>query len=225
MPNTTTASLFDSPSSSVPLEVTISDASIFAPGGTPQSGFRRAELNPNLNSTIGSPGVSGVKTLHFSVQLDAARPLNYSHEYQIVFLETADFSNTQFTLKTGTISGANSTTDPKTLNLSGFGAKTTLFQTPFVAGWHNFGLVLDFAKNTTAVLYSQGTSPLTKATAALPNDLAGGGQYHFGVLKKPTGDVSDVVHEGFQESGINEGLIYGGIWMEDSSKGVITLSA
>lgn len=106
--------------------------------------FRRAELDPNLNSTIGSPAVSGIKTLHFSLQLDSTRPLNYSHEYQIVFLETADFSNTQLTLKTGTILGGNPNINPKTLNLSGFGAEETLFEIPFVAGWHNFGLVLDF---------------------------------------------------------------------------------
>jgi len=63
-----------------------------------------------------------------------------------VFLETADFSNTQFTLKTGTILGGNPKADPKTLNLSGFGAEETLFETPFVAGWHNFGLLLDFGR-------------------------------------------------------------------------------
>jgi hypothetical protein len=36
---------------------------------------------------------------------DDARPLNYSHEYQLVFLETNDYSTNQFALKTGTIDG------------------------------------------------------------------------------------------------------------------------
>lgn len=221
-----TTSLFDAKTSTTPFEVTLSDASIFVPGGsTPQYGFRRAELNPKLNSTIGSTGVSGIKTFHFSVALDSARPLNYSHEYQIVFLETADYSNTQFTLKTGTILGGNGTADPKTLVLSGFGASTTLYETPFVEGWHNFGLVLNFNKNTTQVLYSQGMKALSNVTAALPNDLAGGGLYHIGMLKKPTGNTTDVVHSGYQESGIDEGLYYSGIFMEDSAKGVVTKSA
>lgn len=95
---------------------------------------------------MGSPAVSGMKTLRFSLQLDTTRPFNYSHEYQILFLKTADFSNTQLTLKTGTILGGNATADPKTLNMRGFGADETLFETPFVEGWHNFGLVMDFER-------------------------------------------------------------------------------
>jgi hypothetical protein len=45
------------------------------------------------------------------------------------------------------------------------------------------------------------------------------------VFKLPTGPLGiDVVHSGFQESGINEGLIYGGIFIEDSADGCVTLS-
>lgn len=85
--------------------------------------------------------------------------------------------------------------------------------------------VANFSKHsTTQVLYSRDLEALSKVTPAIPNYMACGGLYHFGILKKPTGNVSNIVDEGYQESGINEGLIYGGIWLEDNSRGVITLS-
>jgi hypothetical protein len=80
-------------------------------------------------------------------------------------------------------------------------------------------------QSTTQVLYSTGCSALTNATGALPNNISGRGQFHFGVLKKPTGNnLTDVTKQGFQESRINEGMIYGGIFEEDSSAGCISLS-
>ena len=54
--------------------------------------------------------------------------------------------------------------------------------------------------------------------------MSGNGQYHFGVLKKPTGDnLTDVTTQGFQESGIDEGFVYGGIFQEDSASGCVSL--
>ncbi|RDW80951.1 hypothetical protein BP5796_05649 [Coleophoma crateriformis] len=219
-----TASLFDAKVGSIPFEVTISDQSIFAPSATNvQTGFRRAELLPASNNGS-DPSTLGIKTLHFSLMKDAARPLNTSHEYQLVFVETADFSTNQFALKTGTISGL--TGDPNQLVLqSNVRNATTLFATPFTAGtFHNFGLVLDFTKNTTQVLYSTGNTALAPVTGAVANDISGRGQFHFGMLKKPTGsNLKDITKEGFQPSNINEGIIYGGIFQEDSSTGCMTL--
>jgi hypothetical protein len=43
----------------------------------------------------------------------------------------------------------------------------------------------------------------------------------MGLLKKPTG-TDDVVNSGFQESGLNEGLIYGGLFLEDSEGGCVS---
>ena len=64
-----------------------------------------------------------------------------------------------------------------------------------------------------------------KATEALPNDISGQGQYHFGILKKPTGEgLTDITKSGFQPAGIDEGVVYGGIFMEDSSAGCISLA-
>jgi len=60
------------------LEVTLSDKSIFQQ----QKGFRRAGLQ-FLSDSPDGPGNSGVKTLHWSVKQDAARPLNLTHEYLV----------------------------------------------------------------------------------------------------------------------------------------------
>lgn len=63
------------------VEVTISDKSIFME----QNGFRRAGLQIQGDDNDGSPGIGGVKTIHFSVKLDPQRPLNLSHEYLVRF--------------------------------------------------------------------------------------------------------------------------------------------
>lgn len=124
-----------------------SDESIFAPSASNvQIGFRRAELNPASNTGT-DPSTTGVKTLHFSLMKDAQRPLNLSHEYQLVFLESNDFSTNQVVLKTGTVLGQK-VADPDTLMLfSNVNAASLLFSTKFTAGvFHNFGVTLDFTQ-------------------------------------------------------------------------------
>jgi len=224
------ASLFDAKNNTEAIEVTLSDASIFAPSATNiQTGFRRAELLPASNNGT-DPSTLGVKTLHFSIRKDDSRPLNISHEYQLVFQESADFSTNQFVLKTGTIAGQPAAQDPNLLILQGnvriFNDIVDLYMTEFTADvWHNFGLILNFNANTTQVLYSTDNSPLQNVTLPYANDVSGRGQFHFGALKKPTGNnITDITKDGFQESGINEGVIYGGIFEEDSDAGCISLS-
>jgi len=78
---------------------------------------------------------------------------------------------------------------------------------------------------TTQVFFSTGTAPLEAVTDAVSNDVSGQGQFHFGVLKKPTDAGADITNTGFQEAGIDEGVIFGGIFLEDSSTGCISLSA
>lgn len=129
--------------------VTINDKSIFAPSASNvQTGFRRVELLPASNSGK-DPSTTGVKTLHFSVMKDPARPLNLTHEYQLVFLESDDFSTNQVVVKTGSILGQN-TANPDTLQVFGnvnSQPVQTLFATPFTPGtFHNFALTLDFDK-------------------------------------------------------------------------------
>lgn len=112
-----------------------------------QLGFRRAELLPASNNGT-DPSTQGVKSLHFSLMKDAARPLNLSHEYQLVFVESNDFSTNQFVLKTGTMldTATQGGVDPDSLILFGNVKQSQqLFSTPFTEGvFHNFGLTLDF---------------------------------------------------------------------------------
>lgn len=70
--------------------------------------------------------------------------------------------------------------------------------------------------------YSEADEPLESVTDAVSNNNAGEGQYQFGLLKKPTG-TDDVVNSGYQESGIDEGIIYGSVFIEDSADGCISL--
>lgn len=53
-------------------------------------------------------------------------------------------------------------------------------------------------------------------------NLAGGGQFQLGILKKPTGST-DVVNNGFQSKDLKEGQIYGGVFLEDSVDGCVSL--
>jgi hypothetical protein len=80
----------------------------------------------------------------------------------------------------------------------------TLWQTPFSGGcWHNIALTLDFDANTLQMFYSRGQARLKSQGDAVSNDNSNGGQFHIGMLKKPTGTgLSDISKEGFQESGI-----------------------
>ena len=70
--------------------------------------------------------------------------------------------------------------------------------------------------------YSKGDEALKSVTQAVTNDNSGEGQFQTGLLKKPTG-TSDVVNAGYQESGIKEGLIYGGLFIEDSDGACVSL--
>jgi pantothenate kinase len=74
----------------------------------------------------------------------------------------------------------------------------------------------------TTIYYSTGTSKLTRVAGPSSINLAGGGQFQLGILKKPTG-TSDVVNAGYQSPNLNEGQIYGGLFLEDSANGCVSL--
>ncbi|OLN86586.1 hypothetical protein CCHL11_10342 [Colletotrichum chlorophyti] len=213
--------------SSKPFQVNIDDRSIFAPTETNvQTGFRRAEMLPASNDGT-DPSTSGIKTVHWSMMKDPQKPLNTTHEYQMVFLESSIFSSNQFALKYGDLIGIHPE-DPDVLHL--FGNSNTqpspeLFKTKFTEGvFHNFALTLDFGKNLTQVYYSQGSAPLVAQGPPIENDIQGKGQFHFGVLKKSINGTGDLTKSGFHESGINEGIVFGGIFQEDSMDGCVSLS-
>ena len=229
-------SLFDS-SGDKPFEVTISDKSIFL--GT-QTGFRRTELLPQRipgdasMDPLVNTSTSGVQTFHLSIMRDETRPLNYSHEYYLSWLESADYSRDQITVGTGTLFGnGDNVTTPEVAqtlfvrsNDVNADAQKTLWQTPFTTEtWHNLGLTLDFSQNTVQIFYSSNNASLERQGPAVGNDLSGHGEFHVGLLKKPTGlGLTDITTQGFQEGGINEGMIFGGVFEEDSSSGCVSLS-
>lgn len=63
---------------------------------------------------------------------------------------------------------------------------------------------------------STGNTPLASVSNAVANDLTGNGEYHFSLQKNAVGDAA-------QPTGINEGMIFAGIFMEDSTNGQVTL--
>ena len=87
-----------------------------------------------------------------------------------------------------------------------------------------FGSVFLTYSSTIQVFQSTGNAPLAQVTEPLPNDLSGNGEYHFGLNKNPTDPGEDSLRSGFQESGINEGMVYGGIFIEDNANSTVTLS-
>ncbi|KAI1329547.1 hypothetical protein F5Y16DRAFT_88611 [Xylariaceae sp. FL0255] len=199
------------------IETTINDQSIFQG----QTGFRRIGLQMDGDTNTGSPGTTGIRTMHFSVKQDPARPMNLSHEYLNVWHETSDYSANQFNFEAGTIIGTSGTDKNsfKILNRE----NTEVWSTPIDdTAWQNFAVTLDFNQNTLQIYYSENDDPLKAVTSALSNDNSGEGQYQIGMLKKPTG-TTNVVYDGYQESGINEGQIYGGLFVEDSTGGCISL--
>ena len=144
---------------------------------------------------------TGTTVFHFSVQQDASRPLNYSHEYQVVFIEPNDGSHIFelqlgahariFTLRIGSLC---SVADMRIHHLTGSPftnptgqvpvadahsfkvldhALNVLFSTPFTADvWHNFAVEVDWNARTLAVFNSQDAEPLQRVTDTVPNSSA-----------------------------------------------------
>ncbi|KIP02987.1 hypothetical protein PHLGIDRAFT_269698 [Phlebiopsis gigantea 11061_1 CR5-6] len=221
-----------------PVSISIDNTSVFAPGGgAPQLGFRRTEFIAANNGDHADliPVIEGGKTaFHFSLRADTKRPLNLTHEYQVVFIEPNDGSHvfevqlgSPYTNPTGTLPSA----DAHEIKLRDH-ALDLLFAAPFTPGaWHNFAVQVDWTNRTLAVLYSADAAPLRVVTPPSPNLSAqlgadGQGDFHFGVLKLPLVDPNDtpteqgdVVHFGIQE-GTTEALIYSGVFVENASHSI-----
>jgi len=216
------------------VSISIDNTSVFVPGsGGPQFGFRRTEFiaaNNGDHDDLNPVLETGTTVFHVSIKQDPARPLNYTHEYQIVFIEPSDGSHvfeiqlgSPFTDPTGTLP----TADAHSFKVRDH-ALNVLFETPFTpSSWHNFAVQVDWTNRTLAVLYSTGEAPLAVVTQPAPNlsaslGAAGQGDFHFGVLKLPlvnpndtAADQGDVVHFGIQE-GTTEALLYSGVFVEAS---------
>lgn len=140
-------SLFDAAGNTKAFEININDQSIFVPEGqAPQDQFRRADLLPSIASTLNNVSTTGKKTMHFSLQQDAAKPLALTtNEYQVAFLETADFESRIFDVRVGTGTTSPSLTGGNIVVLGRSGdAIQEMFVAPFSADLQNFAVTLDF---------------------------------------------------------------------------------
>ncbi|KAI8986158.1 hypothetical protein BD414DRAFT_416543 [Trametes punicea] len=220
------------------ISVTIDNSSVFVPGGgPPQYGFRRTDLIAAVDgehTELITRLEQNTTIFHFSIQKDELRPLNYSHEYQIVFIEPNDGSHvfgiqlgSPFTDPTGPLPAPNAHSF-KVLDH----ALNVLFSTPFTPNaWHNFAIEVNWNNRTLAVWYSLDAELLRLVKATTPNPTAaagpdGQGDFHIALLKLPIvnpadspTDQSDVVHHGIQE-GTTEGLFYSGVFVEDAAQGI-----
>ncbi|KAI0088591.1 hypothetical protein BDY19DRAFT_993973 [Irpex rosettiformis] len=221
------------------VSISIDNSSVFVPGGSqPQLGFRRTDFiaanNGVHDQTLFDSLETGVTEFHFSVKADTTRPLNFSHEYQVVWIEPNDGSHvfdlqigSPFTNPTGQLPSPGAH-DLKIRDHAG----NVLFRTDFTStSWHNFAVQVDWTSRSLAVLYSADNASLQVVTQPTPNlsatgGSAGQGDYHFGVLKLPLvnsadspSNQNDVVHFGIQE-GTTEALLYSGVFVENTSGGV-----
>jgi hypothetical protein len=95
---------------------------------------------------------------------------------------------------------------------------------PFNAWYSSRDVRADDIFSTMKVYYSTDDKPLKAVTNAMPNDNSGGGQLQVGIAKKPT-ETETVVFDGYQERIPlrGEGQIYGGIFVENSSGGCVSV--
>ncbi|KAF2198968.1 hypothetical protein GQ43DRAFT_457498 [Delitschia confertaspora ATCC 74209] len=231
LPNTTSLSRLDNPTLHKSFEVTINDASLFRSGQGLQLGFRRAGLlfKDDINAAGADAADKGVVTFHWSVKQDLAKPLNLSHEYMNVWHEKADYSGNQFSFVGGVVlqvdggDGVDTPKERETWKVQD-AKNSVVFRTPIkFDSWQNFGVQLDYVNSTMQVFYSADNAPLKAVTQLLRNDNSGGGQLQLGIAKKPT-ETETVVWDGYQESMPNgEGQVYGGVFVENSSNGCISL--
>lgn len=220
------------------VSISIDNSSVFVPGGgPPQFGFRRTEFiaaNNGDHNDLNPILETGTTVFHVSIKQDPTRPLNFTHEYQIVFIEPNDGTHvfeiqlgSPFTNPTGSLPAPQAHSFKVRDH-----ALNVLFETPFTpALWHNFAVQVDWTDRTLAVLYSTEAAPLAVVARPAPNlsaspGAAGQGDFHFGVLKLPLvnpndtpADQGDVVHFGIQE-GTTEALLYSGVFVEDASHGI-----
>ncbi|KAH7320512.1 hypothetical protein B0J17DRAFT_583011 [Rhizoctonia solani] len=217
------------------VSVRIDNSSVFVPGNNPdnsQWGFRRTEIIAQNNRTMLQ---SGKTVWHFSIMRDEARPLNLTHEYQIVFAEPDDGSHV-FGIKVGssfTVPTAPKLPTKTARNLEVLDhALNVLYSTTFDPNaWHNFAIQVDWDARTLGVFASKGGSKLKKVSKLVSNNSTkpvpeGRGDFHFGLLKLPLANPNDtaeqqgdVVHRGIQE-GTLEGLYYSGVFVESATGGV-----
>ncbi|KAF2035684.1 hypothetical protein EK21DRAFT_96344 [Setomelanomma holmii] len=228
----TPPSRFDSPRLYKPIEVTVDNRSLFRAGANLQTGFRRAGLllKDDANDAGADAADLGAVTFHWSMKWDAERRLNLSHEYMNVWHERADYGGNQFSFVGGVVlvgdggTGVDTKVEREKWRVQNFKDEFVFETGVSFREWQNFAVKLDYDKSTIQVFYSVGNAPLKAVSKALPNDNSGGGQLQLGIAKKPT-ETQTVVYDGYQESIRlrGEGQIYGGVFVENSAGGCVSL--
>jgi hypothetical protein len=232
-----------------PIELTISEKSIYQS----QTGLRRSCLLLAANSGTDDATNAGVKTFHWSVgQTQKPLNLNHEylnvwHEtsdykgFQFQFMtgaliqkpNEAPVNFWKFLDRRGNIIWAEEmymngwqnyavTLDfiRKYVRLPSLLSVILLFAFP---GPQNFHAKLIPYSSTIQIYSSRDQDELRPKTAVLFNDNSGKGRFELGITRKGTGQVRDDLKEGFHENKFEESQIYGGIFVEDSSRdGCIT---
>ncbi|KAG8733976.1 hypothetical protein FRC10_012048 [Ceratobasidium sp. 414] len=143
------------------VSVKIDNSSVFVPGGNPansQYGFRRTEIIAQNDRTVLE---SGKSVWHFSILRDEKRPLNYKHEYQIVFIEPGDGTHV-FGVKVGssfTVPTASKLPTATAHNLEVLDhALNVVYSTSFdPLIWHNFAVQVSLDPRSFAAISFQPT--------------------------------------------------------------------
>jgi hypothetical protein len=137
-------SMFDKEYSGKPIELNINDLAVLRPAGTgAQTGYRRSELI-FVNNTGDDASTRGVKTYHWSV--GQGRPLNFSHEYLMVFHERKDGKGYQFKVEIGALVGKERQYNSRHWKVLDHDNKV-IFSTPSAQQeWENFAITLDYVQ-------------------------------------------------------------------------------
>ncbi|XXQ35495.1 Glycoside hydrolase 131 catalytic N-terminal domain-containing protein [Plasmodiophora brassicae] len=163
------------------------------------------------------------------------RQLNLSHEYQLVFVEAQGGTHV-FEIKYGAAyrnASSAASVDVDTANrlrlmsstTNGFDKAKVLLETPLTPGvFHNFAVTIDWERATPMAYCSQGNLPLELVVPTTANAVGHPcTEFHVGIVKLPVGPMNSVVFDEFQERDIHESLVYGGVFAEDSTAGIVPL--
>jgi len=203
-----------------PFQVEITDQSVYRP----QPGFRRATLNPKLTADI----TTGITTYHFSLKRSSDKPLNLTHHYEFVFLESSA-PKTVFDLRCGTEYKNETASDYIAYNadhLRLYGAildlkvdgAELLYEVEFKPDiFHNWAVTIDWNASMISVYYSEDDDDLQLVVDKRPNPVSPDTELYIGLLKFPVGISKNPETEGYQEENIDEAIIFGGIFVEDDS--------
>ncbi|KAI9149076.1 hypothetical protein HJFPF1_11123 [Paramyrothecium foliicola] len=222
-------SRFDKRAKTKPIGLSLSDKSVFRSGSEGiETALRRAELIVNGKDNT----VSGHKTWHISLRTDPSRPLNYTHEYILVFHEAQDFQADFWSIKAGDFLESTNQVSRQILRVEGYKWDKPVkifFETPLLDDvWHNFGIDLDFENNTISVLYSTNDDFLKVVVPPTFNNISGAspttlGETHFGLQKRPVGaNLDNFLFNGSQPWNISEAFFFGGIFQDDTISGCVT---